>query len=356
MLFTFATFNPIDDPDIQIEIRACTAGNTTTSTKALTATSVPEPLYTSKSATAFTSNDSHIQQCHDNRAIDEDDEHPLPLCRASNSVNTTARWISGKPEKISTAADVSAEDGIIGAIRNIQEFLRNPINCDEAVVYGYSQGVLVGLHAGTDIANRELAVGFVDRIVDRLLDDSQSDNGLGRLIVQNCCMELETGSPQAQFMKVGYYEAWNHQRPCPYMTPQQIPSSYTHIHFSFTDITPSFGACVDFVLTHGLDGMDFDWEYPDQPDIPGIPPGDPQEAEDYLEFVKIFREKMPGDKTVSIAAPASYWYLKQFLIAEMSEHLDYIIYMTYDLHAKPNMTSHSYLLAGGLTYFPTRSM
>ncbi|KAI8153533.1 hypothetical protein K4K50_008365 [Colletotrichum sp. SAR 10_71] len=186
MLFTFATFNPIDDPDIQIEIRACTAGNTTTSTKALTATSVPEPLYTSKSATAFTSNDSHIQQCHDNRAIDEDDEHPLPLCRASNSVNTTARWISGKPEKISTAADVSAEDGIIGAIRNIQEFLRNPINCDEAVVYGYSQGVLVGLHAGTDIANRELAVGFVDRIVDRLLDDSQSDNGLGRLIVQVC--------------------------------------------------------------------------------------------------------------------------------------------------------------------------
>ncbi|KAJ4996364.1 Killer toxin subunits alpha/beta 6 [Colletotrichum sp. SAR 10_66] len=65
--------------------------------------------------------------------------------------------------------------------------------------------------------------------------------------------------------------------------------------------------------------MDFDWEYPDQPDIPGIPPGDPQEAEDYLEFVKIFREKMPGDKTVSIAAPASYWYLKQFLIAEMSQ-------------------------------------
>ncbi|KAJ3956420.1 hypothetical protein N0V92_007035 [Colletotrichum tropicale] len=58
---------------------------------------------------------------------------------------------------------------------------------------------------------------------------------------------------------------------------------------------------------------------------------------------------MPGDKTVSIAAPASYWYLKQFLIAEMSEHLDYIIYMTYDLHVKPNMTSHSYLLAGGLT-------
>ncbi|GJC87104.1 killer toxin subunits alpha/beta [Colletotrichum liriopes] len=596
MLLTFATFNPIDDPDIQIKIRACTAGNTTTSTKALTATSVPEPLYTSKSATASASNDSHIQKRQDNRVVDEDDEHPLPLCRASNSVNTTARWISGKTEKISTAADVPAEDGIIGAIRNIQEFLRNPINCDEAVVYGYSQGVLVGLHAGSDIANRELAVGFVDRIVDRLLDDSQSDNGLGRLIVQvcgddsnslnqhvglaidstgdfawvqgalrswsearcvidlgsqslveddkwpieipiirrkssgiskrapptprpdgtcvsyvvqnqdtcsaiaikydikeddlykyneqtygwggctllpgqricvgpgtprmpaenpdaecgptkpgtkaptgsqkiedlspcplkaccniwgkcgidsdfcvptesttgnpgtaqpntngcvqNCGMELETGSPPAQFMKVGYYEAWNHQRPCLHMTPKQIPSSYTHIHFSFAEITPSFGvslgklsdvfeefkglsgfkrivafggwalstepatyqlfpnavkpanratfaqACVDFVLTHGLDGVDFDWEYPAQPDIPGIPPGDPQEAEDYLEFIKLVREKMPGDKTVSIAAPASYWYLKQFLIAEMSEHLDYIIYMTYDLHGQ----------------------
>jgi GH18 family chitinase len=36
---------------------------------------------------------------------------------------------------------------------------------------------------------------------------------------------------------------------------------------------------------------------------------------------------MPSGKTVSIAAPASYWYLKQFLIEDMAKYVDYIIYM-----------------------------
>jgi GH18 family chitinase len=38
--------------------------------------------------------------------------------------------------------------------------------------------------------------------------------------------------------------------------------------------------------------------------------------------------------SVSIAAPASYWYLKQFPIKDMSEVVDYIVYMTYDLHGQ----------------------
>lgn len=37
---------------------------------------------------------------------------------------------------------------------------------------------------------------------------------------------------------------------------------------------------------------------------------------------------------MGLAAPASYWYLKGFPIAEMSKVLDYIIYMTYDLHGQ----------------------
>lgn len=44
------------------------------------------------------------------------------------------------------------------------------------------------------------------------------------------------------------------------------------------------------------------------------------------------REKLPEGKSLSIAAPASYWYLKPFTIAEISKVVDYIIYMTYDLH------------------------
>jgi hypothetical protein len=37
---------------------------------------------------------------------------------------------------------------------------------------------------------------------------------------------------------------------------------------------------------------------------------------------------------VSIAAPASYWYLRAFPIATIASKIDYIVYMTYDLHGQ----------------------
>lgn len=47
----------------------------------------------------------------------------------------------------------------------------------------------------------------------------------------------------------------------------------------------------------------------------------------------MLKNLLPG-KTVSIAAPASYWYLKAFPIAEISKVVDYIVFMTYDLHGQ----------------------
>lgn len=41
-----------------------------------------------------------------------------------------------------------------------------------------------------------------------------------------------------------------------------------------------------------------------------------------------------SSKSVSFAAPASYWYLKAFPMAIMGQYLDYVIYMTYDLHGQ----------------------
>lgn len=38
--------------------------------------------------------------------------------------------------------------------------------------------------------------------------------------------------------------------------------------------------------------------------------------------------------SVSFAAPASYWYLKAYPIEKISSKVDYIIYMTYDLHGQ----------------------
>lgn len=50
-------------------------------------------------------------------------------------------------------------------------------------------------------------------------------------------------------------------------------------------------------------------------------------------FLVILKNLLPG-KTVSIAAPSSYWYLKQRPIYVVGKVVDYIVFMTYDLHGQ----------------------
>jgi hypothetical protein len=89
----------------------------------------------------------------------------------------------------------------------------------------------------------------------------------------------------------------------------------------------------DFIKKHNLNGVDIDWEYPGAPDIPGIPAGGKDDGKNYLAFLATLKNLLPG-KSVSIAAPASYWYLKQFPIKEISKVVNYIVFMTYDLHGQ----------------------
>ncbi|TLD19635.1 hypothetical protein PspLS_09441 [Pyricularia sp. CBS 133598] len=211
--------------------------------------------------------------------------------------------------------------------------------------------------------------------------------------ISNCGMSIVQSGPPAQFIKLGYFEGWNLQRDCLNMDALQIDPSYTHIHFAFGMIRDgdfsiyqeskdaeyqferfkqlrgpkriiSFGGwvfsaeaphyhifrnavkddanrrrlgdnLVKYVADHGLDGLDIDWEYPSAPNLgEGVPEGDPDEAMNYLRLLAYIRSRLPRDKSLSIAAPASHWYLKQFPIKAMSELLDYIVYMTYDLHGQ----------------------
>lgn len=190
----------------------------------------------------------------------------------------------------------------------------------------------------------------------------------------------------ASYSSVGYFEATNTDRPCLNMNAYTInPAKYTRVLFAFGNITSDFTVSVDgaesqftlftelekvkriisfggwdfstgadtymifregvtaanrgtlvenianFVTENDLDGVDFDWEYPGEPDIPGIPPGSDEDGSNYLEFLTAMRAALP-DKSISITAPGSYWYLKAFPIAEIANVVDFITFMTYDLH------------------------
>jgi GH18 family chitinase len=59
----------------------------------------------------------------------------------------------------------------------------------------------------------------------------------------------------------------------------------------------------------------------------------------YASFLISLRQKLDSSKSLSIAAPASFWYLKQFPIKVISEVVDYIVYMTYDMHGQWDATN-----------------
>ncbi|THC89832.1 hypothetical protein EYZ11_010716 [Aspergillus tanneri] len=207
--------------------------------------------------------------------------------------------------------------------------------------------------------------------------------------ISNCGTSITNNdAAPSELISIGYYEAFGVDRTCLAMQASQLPSSYSHVHFAFGQISSNFDVDISgyksqfeafanqkyfkrilsfggwsfstdldsypifrdgvtdanrltfaqnvaaFVEKYNLDGVDFDWEYPSAPDLPGIPAGSKEEGPNYLSFLKTVRSLLPSNKSLSIAAPASYWYLKGFPIAEMAEVLDYIVFMTYDLHGQ----------------------
>ncbi|KAJ6465504.1 glycosyl hydrolases family 18-domain-containing protein [Mycena vitilis] len=81
---------------------------------------------------------------------------------------------------------------------------------------------------------------------------------------------------------------------------------------------------------YGFDGLDIDWEYP------GVERGGTtQDGENFLSLLQEFQAAMnsSGRRIVlTFTAPASFWYLQQFKIVEMSNYADWINLMTYDIH------------------------
>lgn len=207
--------------------------------------------------------------------------------------------------------------------------------------------------------------------------------------ISNCGTDIVIYVSPSQIYSVAYLEGFSWSRPCLTMSISEVDTTYTHIHFAFATIDmdytlniteieaqlPFFSALTgvkrilsiggwDFstspstynifreavtstnrgtliqsvanvLETYDLDDVDWDWEYPDELDIPGIPAGTEADSTNYYVTLVKLKALLDGTgRTISMTAPASFWYLQAFPIKAMSAVVDYIVYMTYDLHGQ----------------------
>ncbi|KAG7415033.1 Killer toxin subunits alpha/beta [Fusarium oxysporum f. sp. rapae] len=213
---------------------------------------------------------------------------------------------------------------------------------------------------------------------------------------KGCQSNCETPKPNVapsnpQKVVIGYWEAWNMDKPCGTMGPGEIPVELlTHLFVSFGYINSAFEVTnmdgiashiykdignvkarnpslkivialggwafsdpgpwkevfpkmvstkanratfinnlLGFLSQYGYDGVD--WEYPGADDRGGTD----DDGKNYVALLKELREAInaKGRKyIVTFTAPSSYWYLRHFDLNAMQSYVNWINLMSYDLH------------------------
>jgi GH18 family chitinase/LysM repeat protein len=189
---------------------------------------------------------------------------------------------------------------------------------------------------------------------------------------------------------VGYYQSWADNRTCQSVSPEELNvAGYTHIYYAFllfdpktfviapadneTSLIPRFtdlkttnpglqtwvsiggwafndpGATltafsdmvsssenrskfiaeiIHFMETYAFDGLDLDWEYPSASDRGGKP----ADKANYVLLTQELRAAFGIKYGLSVTLPASFYYLQNFDVASMEQHVDFFNIMAYDLH------------------------
>ncbi|WP_333645938.1 glycoside hydrolase family 18 protein [Lacrimispora sp.] len=97
-------------------------------------------------------------------------------------------------------------------------------------------------------------------------------------------------------------------------------------------------SCVDFITTYGFDGVDLDWEYPVSGGLVSNSRR-PEDKQNFTLLVKKLREKLDERGTLdnrhyllTIAGGADSSQINNLELPELTQYLDYVNLMAYDLH------------------------
>ncbi|KAJ5096660.1 hypothetical protein N7456_007381 [Penicillium angulare] len=210
--------------------------------------------------------------------------------------------------------------------------------------------------------------------------------------VSNCgSPKRETCSSIWEKRRVAYYETWADTKECDSFRPEDIPvKAITHLNIAFGGIKDSrvtidssemiqrivklkrknrslkvilavggwafsdpgstrtawsdmastedtrskfIKSVMNLLDTYDVDGIDLDWEYPVADDRGG-------KDADYKNYVSLLKEMRSSFDdhnpawTISIAIPASYWYLQHFDVAGLEPNVDWFNLMSYDMRGK----------------------
>ncbi len=90
-------------------------------------------------------------------------------------------------------------------------------------------------------------------------------------------------------------------------------------------------SCAAFCRDHALDGIDIDWEYPcsDSANIDC----DPSDKRNFTLLLQALRDALGAEKTVSIAAGAGTYFVRDTEMDKVAAICDYVQLMTYDMRS-----------------------
>ncbi|KAK4031213.1 glycoside hydrolase [Parachaetomium inaequale] len=168
--------------------------------------------------------------------------------------------------------------------------------------------------------------------------------------ISNCGTDIVNNGSPGGSIRISYFEAFGVNRACLTMDASAIPSGYTHMHYAFGGLSADyqvdlskqitqwqrFAAITGFNRILSFGGWSFSTNVDSYPIFQdGVTEANRLRfAQSVVETVKQYNlDSIDFDwETVQSLLPAGY--LKGFPIAEMAEILDYIVYMTYDLHGQ----------------------